>query len=162
MSRKENNYKSFYGTLFACFLSISMGFFILFINEPRQIGEHTSMYASEILKIKPPLGVIIMLLIVGFAIILPIRLFFKYREKLESTILDDIFVISLGSLPFFMQNFVAVVTQFREALKGGEGFIQAFKNILEMDVKNNIFYAILYLGVLLFTWYKIKSRPKKS
>jgi hypothetical protein len=126
-----NHTKELYGTLYACWLSISFGFFILSMI---QEGCPPRPYYETIKNFLPlRLGLLILLLIVLFASILPTRIFFHISEELKSSFCTDVLIIVLGSFPFFANNLVAIVLLWSYDRQFGD----------------NAIYVLLYIAILL-------------
>lgn len=156
MSKKEENRKSFYGTLLASMLSISTAFFIIHINAYGRPVPHGS-YSQEIigrvadhvnyLPLSRFIGALIILGIFAIALLIPIRLWFRYKKKLNNRIVDNLLVITIGAFPFFIQNCIATILLWlnKEACSA------------------NFAYTLIYLIALplYILWIYLKDRPKK-
>ncbi len=118
--------RELYGTLFACWLSITFGFFILFMTGE---GGYPHPYFATILKLLHfPLGQAFLVMIVLSASVLPTRVFFHIYDKLNSSFCTDALVIVLGSFPFFMAHCVAATLLY----------------VVGQPFSQNIAYAITY------------------
>lgn len=141
MINDESDYKSFYRTLLATLLSISMGFFIIHISEGgvRDI-ENNSSYALWIIEKMPFLfGHLLLLLIFGLALFFPLTWWLINRGKVKDSIIDALFVVTVGAFPFFMQNIVATIIQILDKTHEGKYI-------------NNFLYAFLYFIALIIYW----------
>ena len=134
----SNSIGEFYRTLFACLLSVTLAFYILFMTELKGCKD-TFYYSGLISNWKFPLGSLIILAITGIAIIFPVRLFFKYQTRLRNGTLYDVFVVVLGSFPFFVQNMVATLILF----------------IKHCEFKYNLAYVFIYFVIFLILLMKI-------
>lgn len=161
-----NDYKSFYGTLLACMLSISTGFFILYVTEKGTRGLGIPWYSRYIIEnILPPLGHVVLLVIFGLSIFIPVWVWFKTQKRLGNGSIDTLFVIHLGAFPFFMQNVVAIFVQFHYRVSEGgfcsQKFFVELGQIFRREVGyiDNIKYFSLY--ILFFVIYFVIIYKKK-
>ena len=145
--KPKEDCKSFYGTLLACMVGITIGFFIQHINEHnvRALANPHDSYADVIVtEIPPILGHLMLLTLFGIAIVFPSFWWLINRNKLKNNIIDALFVASVGAFPFFVQNCVACAIQLHD--KTNEGLYD-----------NNLIYVALYVSALFIYWVIGKS-----
>jgi len=142
MVNDKNSYKSFYRTLLAVMLGITMGFFIQHITayNSRDLANGYQSYANFIVTKMPPiLGHLMLLAIFGIAIIFPLLWWLINRKKLKVNIIDALLLVTIGAFPFSIQNCVACIVQILD--KEHEG-----------NYWNNLIYVLLYLLAIFVYW----------
>lgn len=99
-----NNSRQLQGILFACLLSVSLGFFILAITEE---GESPQPYLETIKAF--PFGPVFLPAILVIASLLPMGIYFRIHGNVEISILSCLTVVVLGFFPFFLHHFIATI-----------------------------------------------------